>query len=118
MNVVLYHFLTHFCYLYALSCIKSSVQACKGKISPDAHKQYLTLHQKGKMKNKSRKLVIDVLLKQWIAFNSPLQLLFNCLAKNIQTELLIPIKCVLRLDLKGQQQMTFVDCMMLHLRWQ
>ncbi len=58
-----------------------------------------------------------MLLKQWMAFNSMLQHLFNCLAKNnLQTKLLITIKYVLRLDLKGQQQMTFVDHMMLDLR--
>ncbi len=37
----------------------SGVQACKGKISPDAHKQYLMLYQKGKIKNQSRKRVSD-----------------------------------------------------------
>ncbi len=37
----------------------SGVKACKGKIPPDAHKQYLTLYKKGKMKNESRKWVSE-----------------------------------------------------------
>ncbi len=35
----------------------TGVQACKGKISPDAHKKYLMLFQKGKVKAKCRKWV-------------------------------------------------------------
>ncbi len=35
------------------------VQACKGKISPGAHEQYLKLVHKGKIKNESRKWVSD-----------------------------------------------------------
>ncbi len=37
----------------------SGVQKCKGKLPPDAHKQYLMLFQKGKMKNESRKWVSE-----------------------------------------------------------
>ncbi len=37
----------------------TGIQACKGKISPDAHEQYLKLFQKGKVKNECRKQVSD-----------------------------------------------------------
>ncbi len=35
------------------------VQACKGKIPPDAHKRYMTLYQKGKVKSETQKRVSD-----------------------------------------------------------
>ncbi len=44
---------------YVLRVKGAGVQACKGKIPPDAHKQYFSLYQKGKMKNESRKWVSD-----------------------------------------------------------
>ncbi len=35
------------------------MQACKGKITPDAHKRYMTLYQKGKVKSETQKRVSD-----------------------------------------------------------
>ena len=37
----------------------SGVQPCKGKIHSDAHKQYMTLHKKGKVKSEHRKRVSE-----------------------------------------------------------
>ncbi len=37
----------------------SGAQACKGKIHPDEHKQYMMLYQKGKGKSEARKPVSD-----------------------------------------------------------
>ncbi len=37
----------------------SGVKPCKGKIPPDAHKQYMALHEKGKVKIESRKRVSE-----------------------------------------------------------
>ncbi len=37
----------------------SGVKPCKGRIHPDAHKRYMTLHEKGKVKNESRKRVSE-----------------------------------------------------------
>ncbi len=37
----------------------NGVKACKGKIPSDAHKQYMTLYQKGKVKSEARKWVSD-----------------------------------------------------------
>ncbi len=39
----------------------TSVQACKGKISPDVHKCYILLFQKGNSKADSRKWALNVL---------------------------------------------------------
>ncbi len=82
---------------------RTDIQACKEMISPDVHEQYLKLFQKGKVKMNPGNGCLMMLLKQWMAFNSQLQHLFNCLAKDIiQTEWWVPIKCVLRLELIGQ----------------
>ncbi len=35
------------------------MQPCKGKLHPDEHKQYMTLHEKGKVKSDNRKQVSD-----------------------------------------------------------
>ncbi len=93
----------------------SGVQACKGKISPDVHKRYLYLHQKSKLKYDSRKWVSDDVVEAVgnIQQSAAASLQFSCKKSTDQ----VPIKCVLKLDLKGQQQMTFIDCMMLHFRW-
>ncbi len=37
----------------------TGVQACKGKIPPDAHKQYMTLYQKDNVKSETQKRVSD-----------------------------------------------------------
>ncbi len=44
---------------HALRVKGTGVQACKGKIPPDAHKQYMMLYQKGKVKSEARKQVSD-----------------------------------------------------------
>ncbi len=62
LYVVCYYFFIRSCYSYALSFIKSErddIPVCKGKFPPDAHKWYLKLFQKGKVRNESRKRVSD-----------------------------------------------------------
>ncbi len=65
----------------------TGIQARGGKISPDAHKQYLHLFQKGKVKNECRKEVSDDVVEtvNGIQQSAAASVQLSC-KNNIQTE--------------------------------